>query len=365
MGQRLVKRAARGNAPGTPGCFGSGTLVALLLVVLSATAPARAAEISLSNKPGCLFELTGSIRAGDAGNFARMAAQHWQGIPAGHTEDNADRALCLDSPGGMFMEGNALATEVHERAIATRVGPGADCLSACALVFMAGRVRGAENDGKRRILHVTGRVGLHAPYVAMDANREYSGEAVNAFVPALTGLIADFIRHAAFRSAYQERPSVSLGLLAEMMATPQDSMFMIDSVEKAARWGVDLDGIRATHRYSSGDYAQLCVNQLAWIYDSGAARLTAADLSALRIETTRKTLMGGPTNMIVITEMGLADRVCEIEVAANADRGTGLCLSDGYTGVGLGDCDDPTIPFSVWFPWWHAMPPDMPLEALR
>jgi len=367
VGRGIVSAAARGGPPGA-GLKAFGGALAAVLGALSGVAglpaPAGAAEIKLSDRPGCMFELNGLILPGDADAFHRLAEQHWEGFAPGYSDDNADIALCLDSPGGVFQEGHKISLEIHERAIATRVTSGAECLSACALVFMAGRVRGAENDGKRRILHVDGRLGLHAPYVKMDDTKMFSGEVVNAFVPDLTGMIADFIRHASFRSVFQDRPSISLGLLAEMLATPPDAMFMIDTVERAARWGVDLDGVRDRPAFAQADFAQLCENELAWIYDSAAANLAGEDLSYLRFQTDWKEMAFGATEFLEIFDDGLSTRACSVEVPTEPDAWVGLCLADGYTGVGLGDCDDPVEPYSIWVPWWHALAPDMPLGTL-
>ncbi len=357
---------ARADVPGTGLGFVARAAMALLLAVCLAVTlarPAQTAEIGVSNKPGCLFELTGPIVSGDAERFRRLAAQHWA-IDWEGRNDNAGSALCLDSRGGSFLEGNAIANDVHERAIATRIGPGAECLSACSLVFMAGRNLATEIDRYRRILHVTGHLGFHAPYTDLEEARQTTGQEVNTLVRDLNDLIADFLRHASFRSFTTHRPSVSMGLLVEMMDMPKGDLFMIDTVERAARWGVELDGVGGPPQFTLLEYVQLCDNQFAWMYD-GASERVQGDLSWLRYETVRKPMQTGPEDFIVFDRGGMAPMRCEIELLAGAETGTGLCLSDGFTGVGLGNCNDPSMPNSIWVPWWHAMPPDMPLSALR
>lgn len=365
-----MSASARADVPGAcPGLARgtgvSGLLAALAVAASVAPAPARTATIALSARPGCLFELSGQIEPGDAERFRALAAQHWQGIPAGQTEDNADTALCLDSPGGSFQEGHDLSLVVHDRALATRVTAGARCLSACSLVFMAGRVRGAENDGTRRILDVGGRLGFHAPFTNLAETGTFTGKDVNDFVPGFTGMIAEFIRQAAFRSTYQAQPSISLGLLAEMLDTPRDAMFMIDTVDRAARWGIDLDGVGGRRPFGPGDAAQLCENQVAWLYDREARRLTADDFSHLEIGTTEVAMYPEPRAFIEVTDDGLSTRICSVQVPMDGEDYIGFCLSDGYTGVGLGDCDTADFPYAIWVPWWHGMPPDLPLSALR
>src|SRR5262245_30641935 len=94
------------------------------------------------------------------GSDASMAEQWKSGSPV----------LCLNSPGGNFMEGLRIAkyllTVAADHEVTTYVENGAACYSACALIFLAGRFndRGGETY-PARFLHVGGRLGFHAPYI--------------------------------------------------------------------------------------------------------------------------------------------------------------------------------------------------------
>ena len=109
--------------------------------------------------------LAGKIVSGDFDRFYALARDlNLTAKPnSGEPVNTAVSALCLDSPGGKWIEGRQIALFVHKYGIATRVLAGTECYSSCALVFMAGRSLGGEVDGPRRILHVQGRLGSHAP----------------------------------------------------------------------------------------------------------------------------------------------------------------------------------------------------------
>lgn len=325
-------------------------------LALCVALPGEAAEIALSSKPGCAATLSGPIVPQDVAPVTAFMAEHLAGT--------AGDALCLDSPGGAFQAAHEIAVTLHELAIATRIGPGDSCVSACALVFMAGRIAGEENDGPKRVLHVDGQLGFHAPYTALDPATALTGEDVNAFIPAFTDMIAGFIRHGANRSFSQYRSSISLGLLTEMLDTPPDEMFMVDTTDRAARWGVELEGVGAAPGFSLEHYVQLCDNELAWVYDE-RANVVSEDLSTLPYQTVQKNIYGTPTEMLVLDRGGMAPITCEVERVGAGAEGLGFCLTDGFTGLGLGACNDPVDAFSIWVPWWHAVSPDTPLGALK
>ena len=118
-------------------------LMALFLLAASiVTAPHRvsAAQIeAVPDREHCAIRLEGEIKAGDADRFADLLSKF--AITAGEEAEgiSSDRALCLDSPGGNYLEGRKIAQLVHERGITTRVEAARDCYSACALIFYGGQ----------------------------------------------------------------------------------------------------------------------------------------------------------------------------------------------------------------------------------
>jgi hypothetical protein len=110
--------------------------VGIATISLLASWPCNSAEIKGStnhettfNGEGfsCNIFLHGPIVAGDAAAL-RTVLQQGYTLPV----------LCLDSPGGNFSEGIALAQLLLETPTQTIVPAGAHCFSACAIIFMAG-----------------------------------------------------------------------------------------------------------------------------------------------------------------------------------------------------------------------------------
>jgi len=135
-----------------------------------------AASISKSTKNDCAIELSGPIEAGDYGRFNELAMTLGLLEPAdsGEPSNSNEEALCLDSPGGSYLEGRLISQELRDHGIPTRVNAGSECYSSCAFIFMSGRLLGAESDVTSRHLHIDGKLGFHAPYIVPDDAKSYS-----------------------------------------------------------------------------------------------------------------------------------------------------------------------------------------------
>jgi hypothetical protein len=110
--------------------------------------PSSAAEI---RRAGDNVYLSGDIEAADV---QKLAAQTDDIIGYNHL-------LFLNSGGGNFSAAIRLAAYVRERNFTTVVRSDSRCLSACALVFLAG---GNDYDGALRFLEIGGTIGFHSPY---------------------------------------------------------------------------------------------------------------------------------------------------------------------------------------------------------
>lgn len=357
----MYPRAA--SRPGWCRRFLGMVTVAVALCLASVVRVDAQAKVDLGNSPGCLFELSGIIDKDAVRQFADVTARYWTPMARGVTEDNADRALCLDSPGGNFLAARDISEIVHRLGIATRVPVGATCTSACSIVFMAGRVLGAEGDGPRRLLDVGGQLGFHAPYLDLEPSAQFRGEVIMNYIEQHNGMIADFIRFGLDRSVFSIQPNLSPALLAELMGTGPNGMYMIDTVEKAARWNISLSGHQEMRILRRDDFVQLCSNYLSWIYDREADTASPAALGA-QVGSFRNRLYIKDTSFLTVNFQGLADRACAIEHPDKAVSGVVLCLDDGFSGLSLGKCRDKNFAYGVYVPWWHAMPPLTPIARL-
>ncbi len=109
------------------------------------------------------FRVEGPILSGDA---AKLSALLRQELPDPNFDWSNNVIVSLNSDGGDFYEGLALADVISAFAVPTFVGPGDRCLSSCAIAFLGGHiiyVRKSRGDSLRYI-HDEAIVGFHAPF---------------------------------------------------------------------------------------------------------------------------------------------------------------------------------------------------------
>jgi hypothetical protein len=122
-------------------------------------------------KQHCSFTLQGPISDGD---FAALREAFNRRSPIDPLDQRAG-GLCLNSPGGSYDEALKISELLYERGIATVVEDGAECYSACAIIFMAGTA--PHHLLPLRRLSAGGILGFHAPYISMP-DGQYSNQQV-------------------------------------------------------------------------------------------------------------------------------------------------------------------------------------------
>lgn len=139
-------------------------LLVLLAQILGQVA-VHAADINRIRIGGLgldMITVKGAIVHGDAAVFSRV------------TSDSNQAIVVLSSEGGAVVDALAIGRETRRRNFATSVAPRNLCASACALIWLAGARRYAE-DGSS--------IGFHASYIEKDGVMLESGVA-NALVGA-------------------------------------------------------------------------------------------------------------------------------------------------------------------------------------
>ncbi len=169
-----------------------------------------------------------------------------------------------------------IAQAVHNLGLTTRVEAEAVCYSACALIFMAGRIHGGENDGSSRYLSVKGRLGFHAPYFDLADDEKLDGKSAKELVTLSQKIIAEFIRFGSFTSEFNFRPMISMSLLAEMLASGPNEMSEVRTVEDVARWQIAIDGIPKEQVIDPAGAVRACLNFSAWMRDEPSSPKTLA-----------------------------------------------------------------------------------------
>lgn len=260
-------------------------LTKLLAVFLLSAPASQAAEIS--NNPNdemhCYLSVDGPIVSGDAEKI-RIAMEEF---PSDHPEDanlfypnsmNSWKKICFDSPGGSFSEGVEIAQYLLAEHIGSAVPRDAECISACAVAFMGG-TNDTKGDGgifPFRQLHPFGKLGFHAPFIEVP-ERDYSGEIVQqAFEGALAniGLLLS-------RGDDMKFPR---SLVLQMLKTPGDKMYYIETVGEASRWGIGVAPVIPRASLEPESVINACYNQEAFLQDRQFEIFTKVDDVAIKME---------------------------------------------------------------------------------
>jgi len=144
----------------------TGVVVASLAIVIASPTMAADMRVLPAMDQQVTFLLSGRIVAGDAAKFR---------ILRDRTKDDGSpiTVIRLNSPGGLIGEAIDLAQMIRADEITTRVPKGANCTSACFVIFASGIQKFAENGA---------RIGIHS---GRDLNeKETDRSAVSTMVMA-------------------------------------------------------------------------------------------------------------------------------------------------------------------------------------
>ncbi|WP_376702513.1 hypothetical protein RQ479_21210 [Mesorhizobium sp. ISC25] len=335
----------------------------LFLLVGMLIGAANAAELAKGHGKGCLINLSGEIVPGDFKALQALATSSGLTAPgnSGEESNSTDAAICLDSPGGNYVEGRLIAGFVHDYGITTRIPAGASCYSSCAFLFMAGRAHGAETDGPSRYLNVSGHLGFHAPYFTLAEGDKFSGKDVSEMLTLSEKVIAEFIKFGSFSSEFDAKPMFSLSLLAETLNSGPKEIAEVNTVEKAVRWGIFLEGTKPGAIIGHKAAVQTCLNFQAWMLDKSTDQSGIGYYETQPLETAKAELWGETRTFAKIDTGGMEAKYCYVEVSQQPTAGMAVCSRDEYNGVSFGDCLND---MAIWVPWYQSLPPATPITAL-
>lgn len=346
--------------------YGAVLSQAFLGAVLLATAASRpqtafAATIAEVNDEQCYVRISGPIARGDAKRFADLVATREASMAEASEGISSDHAICLDSHGGSVFEGRQIAQLINEIGFTTRVQSKAECYSICGLMFMAGRLLGGEADTVSRILHKEGKLGFHAPYFRFEDAEHLTGKQAAEYVQVTNLIVSDFLAFGSKRSIFDIKPMLSMSLLSDMLREPSDKVMMVDTVEKAARWSIELDGVATTRTLSRTDLIRACLNHQAWIRDE------ASDLQSLSyyLDEPDKLVSHGEgrsaTSYLKIDTGGMEDRHCLVAIPKEPVSLIGICTYDGFSGLHVGDCSERP---GYYIPQYYSLDPSTAIAKL-
>ncbi len=143
-------------------------LSAFIVATLAASAPSRAADITVSHADSLdIVRVDGQITQKDPDEFDRVT----QGLGE---KFNRPVIVILNSPGGNMLASLEIGETVRSHGFATGVVNDAVCASGCAMIWVAGTPRFLGNSAK---------LGFHAAYIMSDDDKKESGQA-NALIGA-------------------------------------------------------------------------------------------------------------------------------------------------------------------------------------
>lgn len=282
-------------------------MIRLFLICLSLfySAAAYAADIRLGGDASlnCQVTLTGEVTQGDADRLLAM----FEEVFARYTLDDetapetqfgkGDIRLCLNSPGGNFTEalriGDMLAYQYphlpyHYGMIGTAVPDGAVCTSSCALIFMAGGYFSAISaTGFRepdRQLHLNGRLGFHAPGLAIA-----EGEYTQAQVEKAFDIAVRSINELAERL---ERYQIYPRLFQTIVSTPPSDMSFVETTGHAGSWRIQLAGAARPSDISATSLRNVCTNLNAYPFFAFGAEYRYGEAAPASIRDGARQLFG-------------------------------------------------------------------------
>lgn len=240
-----------------------------MLIVLSAVVlrshiagAATIQHVSAQEDAECNFRLTGEIKDGDPNKIKAIEKSLW------------GQRLRLGSPGGSYSEGLRIAKHfISGMLVTTVVENGAECYSACALIFMAGHGHITREEFPSRFLHVGGKLGFHSPFPDWSTlfNARYSKADVKAFYDTAMRASQQMIEIFSIVGHNGDTPQKSKwmkpSLISMILATPSDQLLYVDTVGKSGNWEIALVGYKEIDRLDQNLARRACVNQWYWHAD--------------------------------------------------------------------------------------------------
>lgn len=237
-------------------------MTAVAVLVAIPLAPAVGGTIETARTGECDVRLAGEIDAGDADKLVAALRGVNQNAPPGPRQRNENEIerdiyiprLCLNSKGGRFDEAvKFLRATMMQLSFATVIESGAECYSACALMFLGGHLN--QGDGYfelYRRLDAGGKLGFHAPYI-----------------PTIAAGASDKLLSASYRagvSAVGELLNLNglffpRSLLSEFLRVGPEDFFRIEKVGQLAAWSIGLTGYPRPASVGEKQIGNVCNNQ--------------------------------------------------------------------------------------------------------
>lgn len=251
------------------------TVILMSSMILFNSKPALSATIikDKNNELQCEFFLKGEIQEGDADKLKLVVKAYFEELQNMGGFSLVERIskpvrICLDSPGGSFVEGVKLAKVIRANGfitLGTAIPDQAVCLSACSIAFMAGGHRHPEGEVTLtdRVMHPTAELGFHAPAIQI-AQGQYNEKAVEkAYNIALQSVAAV----AELRSEFTDFEFAD-SIFLIFLRTPASTFTYIETVGQATRFGIGIVPAPVFDGALDHIAANLCANAIKRFSDT-------------------------------------------------------------------------------------------------
>jgi len=173
--------------------------------------------------------------------------------------------LCLNSPGGALDEAILIAREVlRPFRVTTILEEGAECLSACALIFMMGQTK--EYDGITvfsRYMHYTARLGFHLPQVRFSLGGGLDEQSISSAFDTALDAVVEFLLLATSSNA-SHISYIEGDLLARAFEARGADFYLIDRVDQVGRWNIGVFGYEPPEQMDLLGARNVCENLPMW-----------------------------------------------------------------------------------------------------
>jgi len=160
-------------------------------------------------------------------------------------------------------------------------------------------------------------------------------------------------------SIFVSTSMVNASLVTSILADPHQ-LVPVDTIEKAARWGIGIGGIKSHWDLTPRTLVQACTNYENWTVDQASTTLKPED-SVDDLKPAGFASGDDEKAFYYWDSGGYADRGCYIAVrngeGANA---LDICLVNDFKGINHGDCPE----YGDYAPAYYGLPPDTRIADL-
>jgi len=317
----------------------------VFVVIAMCAGGAEAASVLVSDDERCRVEITGPIELGDAEALLELADH----LLVHNGESTSGSTLCLDSPGGMLIEGMEMARFILENGVSTVLREDATCASICAIMFMMGNFQRGEVAGIGRKMHLSARLGFHRPYMNPDEALDYTSEDIASTYDLGMETVFEILMIANQRAPWGTAQMIEPDLFQRIIGTPGDEMFFVSTVEQALRWQIEIEGLPSNLPLNENSMHYACENALA-INTALTSELNGPNglltdeifrfqpLNSYSIQHVTSVSTAPLSGRVDVQSLraGYAGVGCTLEVQNGHIR---VCGVDQITDTYLGDCD--------------------------